>query len=196
MARVPYVDPADVPEEYRDLVHPQNPHIRTTDEEWRDEMDDIEDPRNTHRALANNPRMLDAYRRFAAAVWQDTGLTTRERELAILAVARTLDSPYEWKDHAVIALSAGVPEDEIVAVGKWDLSAFGGTDRALLEYTARFVTGEVDEATHEAFVAHFDVSTLVGLTQLAGYYLLIVRMADALDLDFEEEFMGWELEEL
>jgi alkylhydroperoxidase family enzyme len=196
MARVPYPDLAEVPEEYRALLNPQNPHIRTDDDDWHGEMDDIEDSRNTHRALANNPQMLDAYRRFAASLWQDTGLSARERELTILAVARTLDSKYEWKDHVVIALRAGVSESEIEAVGRWDLSDLDDSDRALLEYARRFVAGGVTDAVHDAFVEQFDVSTLVGVNLLAGYYLLIVRMADALDLDFEEEFMGWTLEEM
>lgn len=194
MARVPYLDPTDVPAEYRELMHPKNPHLRTTEAGEEEGWDEFTTPRNTHRALAHNPAILDAYRRFGAAVWQEAGLTPRERELVILTVGRTLDNAYEWHQHARTALTVGVPEDELLAIAEWEPEAFADRDRALIEYTAAFVEGTVDDALHETFLDYRDHATLIGVTQLAGYYLAIDRMGRALDLDFEEPFIGWTLE--
>lgn len=194
MARVPYVDPEAVPSKYRALMNPTNPHLDQSGGGGDDGWNDIEKPRNTHRALANNPPILDAYRRFGAAVWQDSGLGPVQRELVILAVARTLDSAYEWHQHAQIALSTGVPEADLLALADWNLDHFDDETRALLQYVEAFVDETVDDETHDELMAHFDASTLVGITQLAGYYAAIHKMGEALALDFEEDFIGWQLD--
>jgi alkylhydroperoxidase family enzyme len=197
MPRIPYLGTNELPEAYRSLLNPQNPHLDSDEDESESDggsWDDVKKTRNTHRVLAHNPEILDAYRRFGAAVWQESGLSARERELVILSVACTLDSAYEWHQHARIALTVGIPAEELQELSRGNTGTFDSNERALIEYTDNFVEGTVTDEIHNTFLDHFDESTLVGVTQLAGYYLEIDRMGRALDLDLEEEFIGWEPE--
>jgi len=94
MARVPYLTEEELPAEHRYLFEPSNP-FSDTDEESDGSDAPWDEPQHTHRAIANNPELLEAYRRFGSSIWTETGLTDRQRELAILTVARALESEYE-----------------------------------------------------------------------------------------------------
>jgi alkylhydroperoxidase/carboxymuconolactone decarboxylase family protein YurZ len=198
MARIPYVDPGDVPEEYHDLLDPANPYL--TDERARedeteaDSWNTVSGMRSTHGVLGHNPELLDAFRRYARALWRETELSRRERELVIMSVANARESAYEWHQHAHIALQAGVTEEELLAIRRGEFDRFDPAEAALVEYVHRFVEETVDDEVHDGISAHVDESTLVGIDLLAGYYVSIDMMGRALDLDLEEPFVGWELE--
>lgn len=192
MARLPYLDSSNVPEEYRDSVNPTNPFISTTgDDEAESPWDDV---RHTHRILANNPPLLAAYRRYAADLWTATGLTTRQRELAILGVARGLDSAYEWHQHVIIALDDILTPGEILAVSRRAYEKLDEPDAALVAYAVGFAERDVDDETYMAFADHFEDHAILGTSLLLAYYAGIDYMGEALRLDLEEEFVGWELE--
>lgn len=201
MARIPYVDYEDVPAEYRDLLTPANPYLteerseqqETEPDSWSTFSDEV---RHTHGVLGHNPPLLDAYRRYARDLWRETGLTRRQRELVILATANARDSAYEWHQHTQIGLQAGVTIGEMRAIRRGDRDPFDDADIALLEYVEGFATETVDDAIHDALMEHFDESTLIGINLLAGYYVSIDLMGAAVDLDLEEPFVGWNLEQL
>jgi alkylhydroperoxidase family enzyme len=195
MARVPYLTEDELPEEYRYLFSPANPFsVERTEAAGEEEDAPWDGPQHTHRAIANNPELLEAYRRMGSSVWQASGLSDRERELTILTVARTLESAYEWYQHARIALDAGVPREDILAVSRGEYDSFSPSDRALVRYVEAFTDRTVDDGTHAELAEHFDEATIVGVGMLASYYIGIDYMGDAFDLEMEDEFVGWELE--
>jgi alkylhydroperoxidase family enzyme len=192
MARVPYRTADDLPPEYRYLMTPSNPF--TGDEQSDDEDGPWEESPHTHRAISNNPDMLEAFRRFGGSIWTETGLTTRQRELAILTIAKSLESEYEWYQHVTIALDQGVSREAIEALATGDFGPLADEEIALIEYLSAFVDRSVDDDTHARLTDHFSDDTVVGIGLLAAYYIGIDYMGDALDLDLEGEFVGWELE--
>lgn len=193
MARVSYVDEEDLPEEYRGLTEAfRSPE--DIDEEYRHLMSGS--ARNVYRVFAHLPPVLRAFRDLGGALWNEAGFTARQRELVILAVARELDSAYVWHQHVRIALNAGLPREDLLAVEAGDLEGFGDDERALMGYARAYVRGAVDGATHEAARAHFDEATVVGIGLLAAFYATICRSMDALDVDLEEPFAGWRLEDV
>lgn len=199
MARIPYVEPEDVPGEYRDLLDPANPYLtdeRAEGETEPDSWGSVTEMRSTHGVLGHNPALLDAFRRYARDLWRETGLTRRERELVILSVANARESAYEWHQHVPIALAAGVSRGEIRALREGELDRFDDRDAALIEYVGRFVEETVDDEVHGALLAHVDESTLIGIDLLAGYYVSIDLMGGAQELDLEGEFVGWDLENM
>ena len=176
MARVPYVDPDDMPAEYRDdLASRQSGEVV-----------------NVFRAIANNPPILDSFRKYFGILWAESGLTERERELVILAVARASGSVYEWHQHVRIARSVGVEDGAIQAIESGDLAGFDDREALLVRCALAVVAGEADDALHEAAAAEFDDSTLVGIVMLAGAYAGLARVLSVLDVDVEEEFVGWD----
>lgn len=190
MARVPYLTEAELPEEHRYLFSPSNPF---TDDNGESEAP-WDGPQHTHRSIANNPEILEAYRRFGSSLWTETGLTETQRERSILAIARALESAYEWHQHVTIALDRGVPREEIEAISDGNTEALSPADRALVEYLQAYVDRSVTDADHERLAEHFDDATIVGIGMLAAYYIGIDYMGEALALDLEDEFVGWNLE--
>jgi len=179
MAHVPYLDPEDLPEEERHLLA---------------SSDDADRPANVFRAMANNPAVLDSFRKFYGIMWQEAGLSPRERELVILTVARTADSTYEWHQHVRIGRGAGLDDEEIEAVGAGDLAAFTEREALAMRYARAVVADEVDDDLHATAAAMFDDVTLVGLAMLASGYFGLSRALAALDVDIEEPFVGWALD--
>jgi alkylhydroperoxidase family enzyme len=192
MVRVPYVDPesfagdpdlletsmdeADLPEEYRDGFGTGTRHV--------------------HRAVGNNPGALRAFRESIRGFWEESGLTDREREMTILAAARATDARYEWHQHVRHALNVGLTPEEIRAVGRGEYDGFPEAEAALLAYVAGTAGGSVDDGTFDRFAERFDRETVVGTTMLAGSYAGLARALDAMGVEPEESFVGWELEGL
>lgn len=177
MARISYADEADMPPGYEDLV--------VSSLQGR--------PINAYRVLGSNPEVLKGERDFAAAVWHDTGLSDRRRELVILAVASGLRSAYEWHQHVRIAPGEGVTEEELLAIAEGDFDAFEPAEATLMRYAVAVIDRAVDDELFEAVAAHFDESTIVGITLLAGGYQMVAGFLDAFDVDLEEAFVGWDL---
>jgi len=65
-----------------------------------------------------------------------------------------------------------------------------------MEYTERFTRREVDEAAHDAVAETYDDETMLELSMLLGFYVFLAYTLTALDVDLEEEFVGWRLENL
>lgn len=178
MARVPYRDPEDVPAEYRDQLYASAGTGRTA---------------NVFRAVANNPPILDSFRKYFGFLWAESGLTERERELVILAAAREAGSAYEWHQHVRLGRAAGLDDDEIRAIGSGDVDGFEDREASLLRYAAATARDEVDDALFGSAAEAFDDATLVGVTMLAAGYLGLARAISALGVEVEEEFVGWDL---
>lgn len=195
MARIPLLDYEDLPEEYADADLLSS--FRPRDElapEVRDVM--AGDERNVYRALGHVPGALSEFREMGGVLWEQAGMSMRERELAVLTVARTTESHYEWHQHIRIGLSEGLSKEEIRDIREWDLEDFDAEERALMEYTAAVVDAEVDRGTHDAMAVHYETDEIVAVNLLVGMYLTIARAMSALDVEVEEPFFGWDLENL
>lgn len=178
MARVPYVDPEDLPEEYRDLV-----------------ISKLQGkPVNVYAAIGNNPEVLAGTRAFLSSLWESSGLEDRQRELVILLAAAENECRYEWHQHVGIGGDAGVTREEMAAIADGDFDSFDGDDSVLLWYAAGVLDHDVDDDLHDEFVEAYDESTAVGVASLASGYTSLAGVLDALDVEIEdgEEFAGWD----
>lgn len=191
MVRVPYVTREDLPEEDRDLLRSFR---ADTPEEYRHLLSTEE--RNVYRTLAHVPKSLEQFRAFGRTLREELDLDPRERELVILTTASALRSAYEWHQHVRIGLTEGLSPEEILAISDRDYGAFEDDKRALVEYVDSYVTGTVDDETYDAFAARVDESKVVGIGLLTGIYLVIGRQMDALGVETEEPFVGWDLKNL
>jgi len=190
MARIPLAERSDLPDEYQHLIaafrEPED-----LDPAYRHLMSSAE--RNVYAAFGRAPPLLASFREFAGTLWNDAGLDARDRELVILRVARELDSEYVWHQHGRIALSAGLPAEDVRAVGANALERFDDGEAALLAYVRAYLTGAVDDDLHDRVSDYYDDGTIVAVGMLAGTYATIVRSMDALDVSIEEPFIGWDL---
>ncbi|MWV65022.1 carboxymuconolactone decarboxylase family protein [Halorubrum sp. JWXQ-INN 858] len=178
MARVPYVDAADVPDEHEHLL----------DSALQGE------PLHVYRSIGNNPAVLAGMRAYLRSLWNESGLTDREREFVILATARAIDSRYEWHQHVNIARDVGIDDDRIAAVGDRDLARLDADERTLVEYATAVVDEAVDAVTHAAIAELYDDEEIVGIAATAGGYAALGALIRAFDLELESgaSFHGWD----
>lgn len=190
MARIDLATTDDMPPRNADLLRalasPED-----IDEDYQHLISSAE--RNVYRTFGHSPVVLEAFRAFASTLWNESALSTRERELVTLRVAREVDSAYVWHQHTRISLTAGITAEEIRSLGLNALDAFSEGEAALLAYTRAYVYGCVDDDVHAAAAAHYDARQLVEIGLVAGLYLLICRSMQALDVEIEEPFVGWDL---
>lgn len=178
MARVPYVESGDVPEEHRDLL-----------------VSSLQDrPLHVYRALGNNPEVLAGLRGFFGSLWSDSGLSDRRRELVILATTSEIGNEYEWHQHVRIGRGEGIDDDAIAAISAGDLDALDDEEATLVRYARAVVRGEVDDDLHDEIADLYDEDAIVGIAAVAEGYAALGGIIDALDVDLEdgEEFFGWD----
>ncbi|TDF62871.1 carboxymuconolactone decarboxylase family protein [Cupriavidus sp. L7L] len=123
-----------------------------------------------HRpGLANRAQALGQYCRY------DSSLSPRLSELAILLMARTWMSEFEWWAHKPIALKAGVAEDVVEVIRTGREPAFVKEDeRVIHEFlTELHATRNVPDELYQRAMAVLGKDQVVDLVGLAGYYTLI-----------------------
>jgi len=136
-------------------------------------------------SLGHTPDGLTAFAAFGEYVRYQSQLGARERELAILALAR--GNQYAWSHHVVSALKSGVTQPEVDALhdGKTPTS-LNAREQAAVEYAREFGNlGKVSEATFKKTQIAFGDRGVTDIMLLCGYFLALASFANALDLELE-----------
>jgi alkylhydroperoxidase family enzyme len=174
MARVPYLDAADLAAEHRDL---------------------LKRPISLHRALVNSPGAALAMNGMGQFIRFGSKLDPRLRELAILQVGWLARSPYEWSHHVKIGHDFGVTDDDIRALiddtaGKpTQLDAMAKT--VLLAAREMTLDGAMSDATFAVLHSALGHEQVVDLTVTIGFYNAVVRVLATLQIDVEEDYMPY-----
>lgn len=179
------------------------PYLNTEDlaPDQREQFDDDESPvavdlnTNIDRAVVHAPAVLDALSQWLQGLY-DAVDESRIRELAILAVARATESRYVWQHHVSIARDVGLTEAEIVKIAEGSFEAFTPREVALLRYATAVATDSVDDDIHAALADRFDHQSVIALVFLITEYIQIGYFIDVLQVELEEEFVGWQLDGL
>ena len=121
---------------------------------------------------------INQYLRFAA------GLEPKLREVAILTVAREMDSRFEWAAHEPEALKVGVaPEIIDVIKRRKSTQGFDETDAAIIEFGRQiFRDHKVTSAAFARMRALFEPAKLVDLVLLMGNYAGTAALLAAFDM--------------
>jgi len=125
---------------------------------------------------------MNSYLRFQA------GFDPKVREVAILAVAREMDSRFEWAAHEPEALQVGVPA-EVIDVIKHRKSTQGldETYAAVIELGRQVLCDhKVTSAAFARVKALFEPSKLVQLVMLMGVYTSTAILLAAFDMQVPE----------
>lgn len=178
MARVPYLDREDLPEEYRYLF----------DNLGRDSGR----VGNLFRVMGHSPRLLHQFMRLGSDLRSRTKLDPVLRELAILTVGRLTSAPYEYVHHIAIAKRAGVSDEQIAGLPVWERHpAFSEQQRAVMRY-AETVTREVrvSDEIFEAVRGFLGDEQMVELAMNVAFYNFVVRFLEPMQVELEEERGG------
>jgi 4-carboxymuconolactone decarboxylase len=123
-------------------------------------------------AMLYNPALGDPMQRLGAAIRYRTSLDAATRETAILVVAATLDSEFEWFAHERLARAAGVSDETIarIAAGREP------DGEATLPYRAArelVLDGDLGDERFTEVQQRFGTVGSVELVVLIGYYRML-----------------------
>lgn len=170
MARLPYVDPATAPAAVREV------------------LDALPVQLNIFRIMAHATANFRPWVALGGSILGQQQLDGRLRELAILRVARLTPARYEWVQHVPIALAVGATPEQVAALEHDDTEAacFDETDRLVLRFTTEVVRdARASEATFAAMAARFPPREIVELLLAIGFYMLMARLMETVDIDLE-----------
>ncbi len=174
MARLPYLDKADLAPGDQDLL-----------------ARDI----NLHRLLAHSPKGARSFLRLGKFIRHESRLDPRLRELAILQVGYLTRSPYEYSHHLKIGRDFGVADGDIEALVAENAGKASGLEplARLVLAAAREMTldGTLSDGTFAALKQHLDAERLTDLILTIAFYNGVVRVLAALEIDVEDSYRSY-----
>ena len=174
MARVAYLEKADLAPEHHDLL-----------------ARDI----TLYKALAHSPGAARAFHGMGRYIRFDSRLDPRLRELAILQVGWLARSAYEFSHHVKIGRDFGVSDDDIrrmIMETDGFMSGLEPLARAVLRAAREMTTDlEISDATFAELRSHLDEERLTDLVLAIAFYNAVVRYLGAMKIDVEPEYLGY-----
>ena len=175
MARVPYIDPADVD-------GPLGEQLRARP------------PLNIFRVLPHAPGTALGFLALGQSVLRGSSLPARLRELVILRVGALSGAHYEVHQHRKLAVAAGVPKNAIDAVlipgaaaATWLLAGLSDAECAALAFTDDCVRAvKASDAAYAALASHFGPAQQVEIVVAIGFYMLVSRLLENLEVELED----------
>lgn len=168
MARLPYLEPDQVAEEYRDMLK------RNT---------------NLHKLLVNSPEMARAFSGLGGYIRNRSKLDARLRELAILQVGWLEKSEYEFTHHVKIGREFGVTDVDIeglMAETAGQPSKLEPLAKAVLRGAREMVRDlAMSDATFAEIRKELSNEHMVDLVLTIAFYCAVVRVLATMQIDNE-----------
>jgi alkylhydroperoxidase family enzyme len=174
MARLPYLDQADLKPEDQELLK------RNV---------------NLNRLLAHSPNGLRAFGTLGHFIRHKSRLDPRLREMAILQVGYLERSPYEYSHHVKIGRRFGVSDDDIRAITeetKGRPTGLDPLDKAVLRAAREMTIGHaITDRTFGELRAGLDEECLTDLVLTIAFYNAMARILATMQIDVEDDYLGY-----
>jgi 4-carboxymuconolactone decarboxylase len=169
MARIPYPDPASLPD---------------ADREFLEALPQL----NISRLLAGSPSMFQPLTRVFSAYLNNGVLDPELREIVILRVGHLRRSRYEVVNHVRAARVVGMSDERIAALEPGNsLDVFSDAERDVIQYVDELIRhGEVSDPTFDRLSQAMEVSALIEHTVVVGVYTMVSQICAAFELELEE----------
>ena len=181
MARIPYVDPRNAPDDVQTIIKRLE---RTAVSQFGRPF-----VLNVMRAVAHAPVLLRRVSSLGNAMLNDLSLDPQLRELAVLQLFRVNRCEYGFQQHVALAKGVGLNDKHIANVGAYrSYPYYSEVERVVLEY-AEAVTKDLT-VSDELFArvrAHFTDQQLVELTMVIAYWNMMSRFLIPLQVEVETE---------
>lgn len=143
--------------------------------------------------FAHHPGLTRAYHSFNAHVLFGTTLTARQRELLVLRVGAVRGADYEWAQHVILGLEAGLTEEEIERIRE-GAGAPGWTplEQAMLAAVDELVADAcISEATWTVLSPELDTQQLMDLVFTVGAYDLLAMAMRTFGVEIDDDLRDW-----
>jgi AhpD family alkylhydroperoxidase len=144
---------------------------------------------NVLGVLAHHPALAHAFHTFNGHVLFATTLEPRERELLVLRVAAVRGAEYEWAQHVVQGLDAGLTDDEIerVAAGA-DAPGWSSRDAALLRAVDELIAdARIGDATWAALGEAYDDRQRMDVVFTVGAYEVLAMALRTFGVELDDD---------
>jgi 4-carboxymuconolactone decarboxylase len=146
------------------------------------------DVRGPYAVLIHTPDLAEKVANLGALLRFEGNLPGKERELAILATARSLGASFEWVMHEPIARKEGLSHETIELVrslGSIDL--VNARERLIVEVAQSLCASRgLSEEMYQRATKEFGTPYLVELITLVGFYMMIAVILTGFDVDLPE----------
>jgi alkylhydroperoxidase family enzyme len=141
-----------------------------------------------YQVLLHSPAVAEVWLDFFTVIRQRCALPAKYRELAILLIAKLNGASYEFEQHVPFALSAGLNQNQLDAVGNWrgTVGVFDKVERAVLLYTDTMTKAvQVPDDVFSAVRQVFNEKEVVELTATIAGYNMVSRFLEAMQIAHE-----------
>ena len=146
-------------------------------------------PLNIYRTLANHVDLYNRWSPLGQVLLNNTSISPRHRELAMLRMGWLCQSPYEWAQHARIAkASAGLSDAEVLAIAAApdDASVWSPIDRAVLKMADELrYDAMISDATWAALHTTYNDAQVMELLFTSAQYQLVSMALNTLGVQIE-----------
>lgn len=145
-------------------------------------------PDNLVKTLAPSSAILDGFYGLYKAVMGDNSLNDKTREMAILKIAGLNGCDYCRQSHTPLARKAGVSDEMIGALENHEKSElFTFLEKEVLSWVEGITRnpGSIDEELFKQLKNHLTQQQIIELTTIAGFYNMVTRLAQALEVEGE-----------
>jgi len=175
MPRIPYRDLSTSPESVLKLVG--------------------DSPVNAIRLqAAAHPKVYEAFHNLGLAFYAHSKVPADLREIAILRVGYLDKSRYEVFQHEAFARKAGLTDAQIEAVkaGGSHPKVLSPVQQAVLNFADDIILKvRAGDAALAEIRKHFTDEMVVDLIMLTGFYMIVTRLLETGEIEFEETADAW-----
>jgi alkylhydroperoxidase family enzyme len=170
MALLPYLDPKNASPEVQKLLTARPVVL------------------NVQRMTANAQKIFIQRSRLSNALFTQTTIDPRLRELAILRTAKDCHSVYEWTQHVPAARHVGLTDLQINAIENWhDASCFSELERLVLKFTDEINAAvKARRETLEALKRHLSPGEIIELLIIVGHWRQTASILETTEVELEE----------
>lgn len=145
-------------------------------------------PLNIYRLVGHAGPAATGMLTLGSALLRRQELDERWRELVIVRVGVLCRSAYEAHQHRRLAAKVGVGAEKIAALEDGpEAAVFDASEKALLRFTDQVVLGvKVGSGLFESVRALLSPRALVELQLTIGYYMMVCRLLENFEVDFEQ----------
>ena len=138
-------------------------------------------------AILNNPQLAKSFLTFNNYIAKDNKLSKRISELLILRVSWLRHSEYEFQQHVILGLRAGLTEEEITRIQDGPAAdGWSKTDALLLQAADDLVNDAcVNTETWHELSEEFSTEQLIDLVFTVGCYEVLAMAFKSFGVPFE-----------
>lgn len=148
---------------------------------------------NVMKTMANHNDLMKRWLVFANHVLFKSSLPVREKELIILRIGWLCQAEYEWGQHTIIGLEAGLTEEEIKRITEGpDAPGWSDLDQLLLHATDELhADAFMSDETWNGLAAHYNTEQMMDIVFAVGQYNLVSMALNSFGVQLDDGVGGF-----